>query len=119
MYKFRVVTQITNFTPGAFRFQLYDGSPVSVAEIAPVLENILLYPNPNQGQFAISTGVDLVNVNVELLDIQGRKIHQERANLIANNRKDISLDNAQAGMYFLRITDQNNAIIATQKVMID
>nr|MBA3901875.1 T9SS type A sorting domain-containing protein [Bacteroidota bacterium] len=67
-----------------------------------------LYPNPNNGHFMIElkeTGnLELLNenkINIQVLNFSGQVIYTEQMG--NTSRKQISLDNAPAGIYFMRI----------------
>lgn len=60
-----------------------------------------LYPNPANNYFAISEAVE----EVEIFNIEGRKINSYQGNFTANHRFDIS--NLSSGVYFLKIKKGN------------
>ncbi|CAN5918247.1 hypothetical protein BH11BAC7_BH11BAC7_16010 [soil metagenome] len=77
---------------------------VGVAENA--LENsVSVYPNPNNGTFTISINANLGDVQIEMLDIQGRIIYtSHESNVAAGFTNAVSLDGMSNGIYMLRLT---------------
>ena len=82
------------------------------------LNNLSVYPNPNNGTFSISfnprSGED---INVEVYDIRGRAIFTKAYN--GTNRFDevIRLSNAQSGVYLLNIFDGSYKV--TKKIVVE
>lgn len=67
---------------------------------------IKVYPNPNNGYFTIQINNYIGNINVEIFDINGRKI--ESKNIIDFNiQKQISIENLQSGIYLMKINGDN------------
>lgn len=76
--------------------------------------NIVLYPNPNNGSFIVSSENSLENVTIQIFDMQGRKVYlQNVANLRLLN---LSL-NLPLGVYLLKLTTENKTI-STNKIII-
>jgi len=69
-------------------------------------ENFALYPNPNNGSFTIQFDSHSANkINIAVHDMRGRMIFDKS---YANNglfSQNLQLDNAQAGVYLVSITD--------------
>ncbi|MCB9182374.1 MAG: T9SS type A sorting domain-containing protein [Flavobacteriales bacterium] len=65
-----------------------------------------LYPNPNQGDFAIAYSGQEALTDVLVLDANGRIAHQERVAMVNGGRYAISLEGAlAAGVYSVRLTN--------------
>jgi hypothetical protein len=82
------------------------------------LQNTLqVYPNPNGGlftvQFELSTAKD---VHVEVLDVQGRKVIEQRAESVLSYREQVDLGTAESGVYVLRIITTDG--VATQRIVL-
>lgn len=82
------------------------------------LSNTLsLYPNPNDGNFTLKFDFTTQkDVLIQVLDMSGRIIHSDLENNIMSYNKQIGLENAESGMYFVRIMTTEG--IVTEKVMI-
>jgi hypothetical protein len=68
-----------------------------------------LYPNPNNGQFAIvlSEGEEMVQLSVS--DALGRTVYsQENVNMVANTPVQIQLNSLSAGTYYVRLSNANS-----------
>ena len=75
-------------------------------------ENFALYPNPNNGSFTVAfTAQSSDKIAIEVHDLSGRKIF---ANSYANQgvfAETVQLENAQAGVYLVSITNGTNKIV--------
>lgn len=82
------------------------------------IENLSIYPNPNDGEFTIGfnpkSGDD---INIEIYDIRGRSIYTKKFNTVSRFEEVIRLNDAQSGVYLLRILDGPQSI--TKRIIID
>ena len=73
---------------------------------------ISVYPNPSQDQFNISLGlVTEQDVNLVLMDLNGREISRKSYSDIKNQTLRLNLDNYPKGLYVLRIELKDEVII--------
>ncbi|MCA6365179.1 MAG: T9SS type A sorting domain-containing protein, partial [Bacteroidetes bacterium] len=76
-----------------------------------------VYPNPTGGlftvQFELSSAKD---VHVEVLDVQGRKVAEQRAESVLSYREQLDLSTAESGVYVLRIITTDG--VATQRIVL-
>ena len=82
-----------------------DTSSCYSVSISELLENnwgeLNLFPNPTKGEITLSFGAELPLVLIEVMDIDGRLIHQE----VAKKSSKISLSLSEsAGIYFVHAT---------------
>ena len=82
-----------------------DTSSCYSVSISELLENnwgeLNLFPNPTTGEITLSFGAELPIVLIEVMDIDGRLIHQE----VAKKSSKISLSLSEsAGIYFVHAT---------------
>ncbi len=76
-----------------------------------------LFPNPNDGNFTLSFDFTKTkDVTIQVLDVSGRIVFVDQENNVMSYNKQIGLDNAESGMYFVRIMTTEGVVI--QKVMI-
>ncbi len=69
-------------------------------------DNFAVYPNPNNGNFNIQFNTNSSNgVKVLVYDMRGRNIYQNDFSSSATFNQNIHLNNAQAGVYLLTVTD--------------
>ncbi|NHM06604.1 T9SS type A sorting domain-containing protein [Flavobacterium sp. CYK-4] len=90
----------------SFSLEVCSSSFVLLANSAFEFENFSLAPNPNDSNFNIrfnsnSTG----KVGIVVHDLSGRKIFDKSYDNTGMFDQQISLDNAQAGIYLVSITD--------------
>lgn len=93
-------------------------SPLGTAidEIDLNANNILLIPNPNQGQFELYlNNTSLQNAQVKVSDALGRIIY-DAYNTSSSNRMSIDLGNVQSGIYLLHISIKGKA--ATKRLVV-
>jgi hypothetical protein len=78
-------------------------------------EQLVLYPNPNNGSFTIQFNGETVDAVVTIIDMMGKTVYREK---LANNLNDatISADNLDAGMYVVNITTNDKLYQSTMVV---
>ncbi|TXD81923.1 T9SS type A sorting domain-containing protein [Subsaximicrobium wynnwilliamsii] len=83
-----------------------------------VFENFSLFPNPNQGEFTIKlNSTSNQDIQVDVFDLRGRKVFNERFGNNSNFNQTLSLGNVQTGMYLVTISDGNRK--TTKKIIIE
>ena len=82
------------------------------------LDNLIIYPNPNNGEFNIGfNSKSGEEITIEVYDISGRAIFTNRYNTVSRFEEVIRLNNAQSGVYLLSISDGTQKV--TKKIIID
>lgn len=82
------------------------------------LENLSIYPNPNNGAFNIAfnpTSGEAIAIDV--YDIRGRSIYTKRFDSMSRFEETIELNNAQSGVYMLTISDGSQKV--TKKIIVE
>jgi subtilisin-like proprotein convertase family protein len=75
-------------------------------------EDFALYPNPNNGTFAIQFNSNSSsNVKVEVFDIEGRMIFDKEYENSGVFSENIELRGVQSGLYLVRITDGSKKMV--------
>lgn len=75
-----------------------------------------IYPNPNQGRFAVEFEEVLrQEASLTVYDIAGRPVHQQALSA-ANRRFEIGTENLAEGVYIVRITGKN--LFLTRKMVL-
>ncbi|WP_309642291.1 T9SS type A sorting domain-containing protein [Flavobacterium sp.] len=75
-----------------------------------------IYPNPTQDDFTIDTGnTTNTEVFVNVYNVLGKVIHSYERHNAAYNK--ISLLDCSPGLYIIEITDANNVVLQTQKII--
>jgi len=78
--------------------------------------NFSIFPNPNKGQFAISSLGQNGTAQVDVLEISGKLIQSQQVNFTANSVFDVNIGNNVGGIYFVRITMNNE--VKVHKVVV-
>ncbi len=76
------------------------------------MNNISVYPNPNNGQFTV-TGLDKGMI-VEIYDYTGRSISTSSATDVSIQ---LNVSNQPNGIYLIRILDKDGNLVATKKLI--
>lgn len=111
------------FDPQSQDFSLIvTGNNISLGlEENTLSENLLVYPNPNKGEFVISfDSTNSVNndVKIDVYDIRGRLVYEGAFNNVSTKFKEtIYLNNVKPGMYIANISQGNNR--TSQKIIIE
>jgi len=106
------MTSFTNLT--------FDGDNITKATGVNELEagswSTILFPNPSKGSFNIRfIGKHPETINYTICDFSGRLIQSGSQLKLNNNELALEMRSALPnGNYFLKITDQNNSVIATE-----
>jgi len=86
-------------------------------ENASLASSFSIWPNPNNGTFNISlNATNPQPTTIQVYDVAGRLVHTKKIEAQSNVQESISLTKAQAGVYFVRVSDKNNSI--TKKIIV-
>lgn len=113
---------VESYIAGSFRltqgYQQADNSSSSVDDLT-VTVNYKLYPNPTNGQanLELETINSTINGSVSVYAIDGRLIHSQEINFFEKGNISLNLENEEAGIYYIKITDVNSNIIETVKLI--
>lgn len=91
---------------------MYDGLPLYVKNNLKK-NNYTIYPNPTKDWMYIVTN-DQLKKNIEIIDVTGKKVYQNTFN---EDVIILSVKDWQSGLYFIKITNEQNTI--TQKIIIE
>ncbi len=73
-----------------------------------------IYPNPATNELHIETSVN-EKFDVQLFDVTGKKVME---NILFTNTTNINTSSLYQGMYFVRISDADGAVVKMQKVAV-
>jgi hypothetical protein len=90
---------------------------VSVQELTKLGE-FKLYPNPNDGNFTITSAELSGAFMVEMIDMSGRIVYSEQINLDKNENKQINTNDLNNGVYILRMVNKSTNETYTTRVSI-
>lgn len=86
-------------------------------ENASLASSFSIWPNPNNGEFNISlNATNPQPTTIQVYDVAGRLVHTKKVAAQNNVQESINLAKAQAGVYFVRVSDKNNSI--TKKIIV-
>jgi hypothetical protein len=74
-----------------------------------------IYPNPNDGNFNITSNVSEVVV-ITVMDVQGKIVYNNKMNITGGTPEVISLDKVETGMYVLKVASDSN--VSTQSFIV-
>ncbi len=77
--------------------------------------NLKVYPNPSNGEFVVELSGVEADVQINVMDVTGRMVYTEGANLNGNFRTNLNLDVA-SGSYLLQIASEQGVV--TRKIQI-
>lgn len=89
---------------------LTTGIPINWSSVS----NVLLYPNPNNGQFTIDAKDGYSTIIIT--DVTGRVVYNESNEVAVAGRKEINLSEFGAGTYFVNVT--SGVKVTTKKVVV-
>lgn len=90
------------------------GSCTDLSLVAQTKVEYSIYPNPTDGNTTIRFSSNIENGRIEVLDISGKLIYS--GEILYSNQKEISLNENQPGMYFVRIFN-NSELIGNEKII--
>jgi len=90
--------------------------PSGWKEKAAIELNLLIYPNPNNGNFFIDYKNNSKKLKVSVLNLLGQEIY---SSVLKNNNKNEIKISGNKGLYILRFYDAENNFVSQKKVVID
>jgi hypothetical protein len=90
------------------RESIYNCTTVGLNETR-ITQNVLLYPNPAIHSLHIET--DLNYDHISIINLEGKEI------LKTHHARDLDISQLGNGFYFLQLTDKNNQLLSTQKLI--
>lgn len=82
------------------------------------LQDLSLYPNPNNGNFTVSFNSNSTKkINVEVYDIRGRRVYNNEYQNNGYFNENINVSNLQSGVYMVKVQDGDNQL--TKKIVIE
>ncbi len=101
--------------PFVFAEEATYSSSVGVDNISSQVDGLTVYPNPATEDITVSLANNTQNAVISLYDLQGKLVS---AKAVASVNTQLAVDQLEPGLYFLRVT-QNNEVIAIQKIAVE
>jgi hypothetical protein len=99
------------FEPGGM-FRMVQASQDAITDEKPMVD---IYPNPAQNYFVLYNYKQLSNVQIELADMNGRKIKQIKTSALATR---IDCSQFASGLYLVTLRDRQGQVISNRKILI-
>tara|TARA_B110000459_G_scaffold2990_1_gene3401 strand:- start:627 stop:2687 length:2061 start_codon:yes stop_codon:yes gene_type:complete len=91
---------------------------LSTPELNTSLEQVSIYPNPNNGSFTVELQSNTFNnVSIDIYDIRGRKIYSQDYGNNSNFKQVIELGNIESGVYLMTVSDDQRKI--TKRIIVE
>jgi len=103
---------VTVACPGALKEDVESPAP---ATCCPTIDNISLYPNPNNGKFAIQWSVAGDLWSVEIYNVLGQKVYAQST--IHQTQSTINISDKASGIYLIRVLDNTGNLVSQKKVI--
>ena len=87
-----------------------------VEQLAVSTSAIRLYPNPNNGIFTLESSLPMNRSVVSIYNMLGEQVGNEEQ--ITGSKNELDLSEHAAGVYFYRVFNENGALIANGKLVI-
>lgn len=75
-------------------------------------KDIVIYPNPNKGEFYFSAKTNEKNLNFEIIDVNGKTVHTQ---VLSSDNGDynhvIQLENINKGVYMIKFTGKSTVLL--------
>ena len=80
-------------------------------------DSVVVYPNPNNGEFNIKFTSVSNNVEISVFDIRGRSIYGKTYDNSSTFNESINIGNVQSGIYLLNVKDGSRTV--TKKIIVE
>lgn len=94
----------TTYGRGMFTGKFTDIA-LSVEEVSPKDDRIVLYPNPSDGNIKIKTTIDFGKSNISVYDLNGRVVFSQEKTLFETT--DLNISNLSSGLYTIKILSED------------
>ena len=85
----------------------YNISTVGIASVSQQELGLVVYPNPNEGQFSLLFKNYVGDIKYTVFDLEGRMIVDERTQVLNGQNIEVDLGSVETGMYLLQVITDN------------
>ncbi len=96
-------------------FKVDSNAIAGINNISTPMQRIIVYPNPSNGQFTLSSSNINMACKVEIYNVLGEKVFTEPLN---QSNSNINLSGQPMGVYLYRVVTQTGELVATGKVVV-
>ncbi len=93
-------------------FAAYKWNTNNVGKVTMSREDVVLYPNPAYNEVNVTFNRELGVRNVAIYNLVGKQVSAYRVN---GTSAKIDIEKIPAGIYFLRLSDNNGRVVATRR----
>lgn len=81
------------------------------------IKTFTIYPNPSKSDFTIAHNLNFENIIIEIYDSLGRRAYYKKLNSFSNSQI-ISTNYLSPSVYIIKIKNENNQVLHTEKLVI-
>lgn len=103
----------------------YDGSVfkfsipgLSVEQLPMSAQSVTLYPNPNNGNFKVCSGVNS-KATMQVHNLLGEQVYSASLNMVQGGRNEVNIGSQPSGIYLYKIVSDEGSLIGEGKLEID
>jgi len=89
-----------------------------VNEVSSNSGSIMIYPNPNNGQFTVRSTVDCGASLIEIYNVLGEKISSASLNTIKGGNSTIDISSQPNGVYVYKIISKTGALVGVGNISV-
>ncbi|NOY37839.1 MAG: T9SS type A sorting domain-containing protein [Chlorobi bacterium] len=108
------LTGVMNYSYGDYKLNprsADDISDVTGINTSVLTDQVLIYPNPNNGRFTLTVKGMQGNIQVTVINTLGKVMLNREFSVSGEIREDIDMTNQPDGLYFIRVRNGNNTTV--------
>ena len=105
-----VTSSLSCANPATAMDSLVIGTCSGIEEVT-LDQHVKVYPNPNNGQFVLAIDQSAAQMDVQILNVQGRIIYAEHIKDYMAGKKQFNLGELAKGVYMLKVSTENGSTV--------